>query len=201
VRKSFCSLMLGLIAFAGLADADIILDAPTVTAIGGGLYTWSYDIVLEPGEGLSSTSPAATGGDPSGDYFTIYDVAGFVGGVAVPSADWASSVQLTGVTPPGESVSDNASMENVTFFYIGSAEIIGSGQAIGSFGFDSTYSETTAGVFTAETLNTAVGGADPTQGSVVVPGAVPEPSSIGLLLTIVVLLGVLLVRRQRTAGC
>lgn len=194
--KSYRFLFLGLMLSSAIARASIIPTTPTVTPAGPD-YTWTYSINLQTGEGLSSTIPPATGGNPSGDYFTIYDVVGYVFGSAAEPAGWTSTVQLTGVTPPTQSgIPDNPAVANITFFYIGAPTIIGTGQTIGTFSFESLYSQPQLGVFTAETLNTATGGVDQENGPIMTP-FVPEPGSVSLVLAGVVLLGTLVTRRRR----
>jgi hypothetical protein len=145
------------------------------------VYSWSYNINLQTGETLSSTVPS---GSPSGDYFTIYDIPGLTANAVTVPSGWTATVQLLGTTPSTINLPDSATLENVTFFYTGSTPIVGSGQTIGSFVYDSTSGTITLGNFSAQTENTATGGVDQQDGpaGIDIPASsLPEPASFGLI--------------------
>lgn len=101
---------LGMLAMAGTASASItpvLVGSPTAT--GGGIYAYTYDATLATDEGIVA-----------GDYFTLYDFAGFAGFGTVP-VDWVPAAPLTGQTPAKTVPTDSASITNVTFTYTGPA--------------------------------------------------------------------------------
>src|SRR5437762_6646270 len=98
--KKIASLSFALLVFGGLASASII---PTLDSVvsNGTNYTWSYTAHVSGDEQLN---PIATDGQcglpqdsvcPSGTYFSLYDIAGFAGGVTQPTG-WTSSIQFSG---------------------------------------------------------------------------------------------------------
>src|SRR6516225_27725 len=87
---------------AGPARAEIRLSleagSPTME---GSNFRWTYDVFLRPASELDS----AGGGRNPGNFVTLYDVNGLVPNSVVLSGDvmarFTSSVQNTGLTPPG----------------------------------------------------------------------------------------------------
>ena len=171
-----------LLGSGSLARADIIPEVSTVTPNGSN-FTWTYTAALTNDETLQS-----------GNFFTIYDFAGFVSGTNFQPANWVFSSANVGVTPPRVTPTDNPNIPNLTFTYTGPN--VGPGPVdLGLFGADSTFSKATLGNFAAETVK-----AD-NMGQVEVSarpaGVIPEPSSLVLLLPGLVPLGVLLRKRRR----
>jgi len=157
----------------------------------GGNFTWSYNLDVSP-----------TALMKSGDYFTIYDFNGYVAGSAFAPANWSINDTLT-TTPPPPGVTlfpaDNPSVINLTFTYTG-PDTIGSAffGGVDAFGADSTFGKANlGGVFAYD--NHPVGGGRIRTGSggVVIPSAVPETSSLMLLLPGLVPFGIMLRRRAR----
>lgn len=102
-------------------------DSPVVT-VEGSDYRWTYDILLfSPGPG----NPQVIA---SGDFFTIYDIAGLVAGSATGPSGWTATQQTPGITPDGISPTDGP-LPNLTWTYSGSPL---SGDP-GSFSFLSEY--------------------------------------------------------------
>jgi hypothetical protein len=99
---------LGLLAVNAPARADIIpqLNSLPTPVMGG--FLWEYNADLTPAQYLEA-----------GDFFTIYDFAGFVPMSNIEPANWAFSSALVGVTPVGVSLPDNAGVPNLTWTYTG----------------------------------------------------------------------------------
>jgi hypothetical protein len=169
-------------ASAGVASADTIVPS-FVSVAGGGPYTWTYAAVH-----------VGAGRVAAGDFFTIYDFAGFTGVSSAP-ADWTLSTALTTPAPAPLPLGDNPTVLNLTWTY--------SGPTIATaFPF-----LTPLGLFTADSISATSGavswGSQDTGFDVVVDqnasgatvAAVPEPSA--LLVAGIGLLGFAL-RRQRS---
>ena len=177
---------------AGAARADIIPSISTVTANGSN-FTWSYDAQLTNDETLQS-----------GNFFTIYDFAGYVPGTNFQPSGWVFSSANVGKTPSRVSPTDNPNIPNLTWTYNGST--IGPGPIdLGFFGADSKYNTQTLGMFAAEAIKYAPGrpgNGKPVDnvGSEAVPAsAIPETNSLTLLIPGLAPLGVALRRRLRRA--
>lgn len=161
---------------------------------------WNYKIDITAEQNVTA-----------GDFFTIYDFGPFVPNSNVQPAGWTFSASL--VTPPPSQISvpDNPSLFNLTWTYTGATTIIGNsnaGQNIGPF------SVAVAGFQNVEAPNvvltwfaaqgTAAGGSNPGSkinnvGRLDVPAAVPEPSTIALVVGTgaLGLIGRALARRRR----
>jgi hypothetical protein len=191
--------------------ADIIPSFNVATPVGGGTE-FSYSIDISAGSQIMNESDAQTLGRPHGtlhaSFFTIYDFNGYVAGSAFAPADWDISVQNVGQTPTGQLVNDNASVVNITFTYTGAITVgpVTHYEGTGVFGAVSTSSVTKAnGQYTSSTIkNNPPTSTHPdnltfqsNQGFLVTPSAVPETSSLMLLLPGLVPLGVVLRRRAR----
>lgn len=182
-----------------------------VTVPNGGNTEFHYSIDIAPETTIMNETDAQAMGRPHGSvhasYFTIYDFNGYVAGSAFAPADWDISVQATGETPAGVTVPDT-NVVNITFTYTG-AQVIGPAthfEGTGAFGAVSTMSATkSGGWYSAYTVkynpptsshpdNLTDQGA---RGHLVTPSAVPETSSLMLLLPGLVPLGVMIRRRSR----
>jgi hypothetical protein len=102
-----CGVMLAALA-ASPARAGLLPTAPTIVAEGSD-FRWTYNINV-PGYNQIRT----------GDYFTIYDFAGYVpaGGSTQPSG-WTFSAANTGVTDPLLNPTDDPTIPNLTWTYSG----------------------------------------------------------------------------------
>ncbi|SRR5581483_182997 len=171
--------------FSGLvaARADII---PTFTGTSGSQdqqsTIWSYTI------NITAEQNATTG-----DYFTIYDFGSFLPNSNSQPAGWTFSASLIGTTPSQTNPTDNPSLYNLTWTYSG-ATISGAspaGQNIGPFsvavaGFDPEFQPPHQnGQFAAQgTLAQGpnAGSKVNNVGIVPVPAAIPEPSTLALII-------------------
>jgi hypothetical protein len=166
----------------GAARADIVPTLTSITSNGDGTFTWDYDAELNAAQNVVN-----------GDFFTIYDFAGFVPGSALaPSSAWSFSSASMGVTPtpllplinlPG-GIPDTA-LPNLTWTYLpANPNTIISGAAdLGTFSAISKYSAIATSAFSGQGTEKA----GPTAGSKVdnfgweATPAVPEPCTMALL--------------------
>jgi hypothetical protein len=146
---------------------------------GGDLYRFSYSVQLTAGSTLNP-----------GDYFTVYDFAGFVTGSPVAPQGWTVQLGMTGQTPPGATPLDDPSIENLTFAYRGSAPVVANNKAVqlGSFSMASFYGGMDLTSFTSEVQHSSDKSTESDSSFVVGPIIVeghqsPEPGS-GLLLVL-----------------
>jgi hypothetical protein len=186
---SAATLMLG---NAVKADIIPVFDSSTPN---GGNTTFSYTASVASGSRVNT-----------GDYFTIYDFNGYVAGSEFAPVDWSISVQNVGITPAGQLLADGPSVVNLTFTYTGAASLIGPVNPIGgpgAFGADSTSAAVKSlGQYSSMTHKQNPGHPDhntpqSNQGYLVTPAAVPETSSLMLLVPGLVPLGMVLRRRAR----
>ncbi|CAN5597477.1 hypothetical protein BH20VER1_BH20VER1_10080 [soil metagenome] len=84
----------------------------------------------------------------TGNYFTIYDFAGFVPGSATQPAGWLFSSSLIGVTPPTVLPNDDPGIFNLTWTYVGTTTLIGP-DFLGIFSAVSNTDQLTSANFTA----------------------------------------------------
>jgi len=193
-RASFGALLSAAALLIGNAvQADIIPVFNVATPTGGGCE-FSYNVSVASGSRVNT-----------GDYFTIYDFNGYIAGSEFAPVDWAITVQALGITPPSQLVADNAGVVNITFEYTGLAPIIGPVTpvgGVGAFGAESVFcAENVGGQYSSSTHKNNPGKLDDNtpqanQGFLVTP-AVPETSSLMLLVPGLVPLGMMLRRRAR----
>lgn len=196
-RATFAALLSAAALLVGNAvRADIIPVFDVVTPSGSN-FQFSYTVEVASGSRVNT-----------GDYFTIYDFHGYVAGSAFAPADWSISVQNLGITPtgvdPGAFSGDSATVPNITFTYTGAATIFGPATVggTGAFGADSTFSKTSdLGTYASAAHKNNPGKPDDNtyqaNGGFTVTPAVPETSSLMLLVPGLVPLGMMLRRRVR----
>ncbi len=156
---------------------DPITQAPTSvpTAGPGADYTYTYSVQLT---GSETANP--------GDYFTLYDIGGYVSagtGLTATTGYWVPSAQTLGETPASVNVADSPQYENVTFTYEGGTSGYGT-TTVGpatftGFTIVSTVPVTGIGSYATYATNTALSPLkDGNSGPVRVPLATPEPGAI-----------------------
>ena len=140
-------------------QAGLLPVSHTVTAESG-LFRWTYAIVLPTDAQLRN-----------GDYFTIYDFAGFQAGSNSQPSDWTFSTANVGPVPPGVLPPDNAALPNLTYRYSG-PDVTDGRTGLGNFWAVSLYSAETSSFFAASTHRTS----DSQQDSNITPSTVPVPT-------------------------
>jgi len=163
-----CGAVVGL---AGSAQAGLLPTQWSVTPESG-QYRWTYAIVLPTDSQIRT-----------GDYFTIYDFAGYVPNSNSQPSDWTFTTQNLGPTPPDVIPVDDPAVSNVSWMYTGPT--VTSGQVgLGNFWALSEYGQSASSYFTASTHRTSDGRKDNniTTTTVPVPVAnppgVPEPATL-----------------------
>jgi hypothetical protein len=133
-RLSCAGLLVALsLVFAGTRQAQAnsivvsLSGAPTVSA---GIWTYTYDIALTTDSSIQSGTATAAGGRAStadGDYFSLYDLPGYITGTAsnislvtAGGASWVETDSLLGFQPDtGATLVDDPTLMNVSFQYVG----------------------------------------------------------------------------------
>ncbi len=180
----------GLLA-SGSAQAGLLPTQVTVVPDGSN-FRWTYAIVLPTDMQLQA-----------GNYFTIYDFAGYVdGSIAGASGDWTATVMNTGMTPSLVNPTDNPDVPNLVFTYTGAT--IPAGQiGLGNFVALSMFGDRTDSDFAAETFRSSDGLKDSNITTTDVPmgsvSNVPEPATLALAALGLPMLGLARLRRNLMA--
>jgi hypothetical protein len=179
-----------LLGSASLARAGLVVSLLNETP-GAPDSTYEYSVTLQSGEQLSPT--ANTSATPAGNFFTIYDIPGFVSASTLSS--WNTTSQLTGVTPEGLTPVDSASLINVTYTWTGTSTVSSGSSSLllGDINIVSTSSNTRTGQFSSQDSTSA--GIVETLANLTVPALLPEPASIGIIGMAMLILG-----RRRAAS-
>jgi hypothetical protein len=176
---------------APVPSKGIIITRGTVSPVGDPSFAYTFDIQLAAGSTLLS-----------GGLITVYDLPDITASslTSQPNRFWSESIQLTGITPssPNPVPVDSATLENVTWFYSG-VTIDNSGGTspldLGNFSIGPIpENEPSVTLTYVGSLN----GNDATDTGFITVTAIPEPSSVILLLTAMVGAPLLVLRtRQR----
>jgi len=95
------------------ARADIIPTLDSITNAGSN-FQWNYSVNVTLDQQVRT-----------GDFFTIFDFAGFVPGSAMQPEGWLFSSSLIGLTPPTVLPQDDPGIFNLTWTYVGTTPIVG----------------------------------------------------------------------------
>lgn len=169
------SVGIGLLA-AGTAHAAIVPTLAAGSPSGAGPYTWTYEAILHPDTRVEN-----------GDFFTIYDFAGFIGGSNTQPAGWSFASSNVTAPPAGVVPFDNPTLPNLTWTRTGGTITPPNNLtavSLGNFSANSQFNLIGTADFVSRT--TKIGGhVDGTKvgaiGEIEVPSNVPEPATMALL--------------------
>jgi hypothetical protein len=195
---AICAAAFTVLLSASAQANSILLDNtvtpnPSITAVGSN-YNWAYTILVTP------SSYVATG-----DFFTIIDFAGYVGGISQPSG-WTLTI-VNSISPvngdPGYSSSapDDTNIPDLVWTYTGVTDVTGS---VGTFVAQSIYGTNAQGSLLAVNHGaTTINGVTQIQrvtndDSLLVPVAsVPTPAAVWSGFALFGLLGLRGLYRRR----
>jgi hypothetical protein len=175
------------------AEGALTITVGSVSGPVSGPFTWTFNAEIT---GTDTIVP--------GNFFRIYDFAGYIPGSVVAPAGWTASTQLSSPVPPPNvivALGDSPTITNLIFTYTGSSTIVGP-RLIAGFGASSEYGFAGAVEknFVGRTTNAGNGVNVDTVGNVRVPSGqavIPEPSSIVSIGLGALALGWFQARRRR----
>ncbi len=142
------------------------------TSNGDGTFTWGYSLSIGQNESISN-----------GNYFIVYDFAGLQGTPTAP-VDWAASTQFTSPSPSVIlSYTDDPTIENLVFTYIGNSILSGPQTFTGFSAISNTDTYVLKDGFARTSNQAGLQSSDNAIASPAVVTAVPEPASIAFVLT------------------
>lgn len=142
------------------------------TSNGDGTFTWGYSLSIGGGESVAN-----------GNYFIVYDFAGLQGTPTAP-ADWAASTQFTSPSPSVIlNYTDDPSIQNLVFTYIGNSILTGPQTFTGFTAISNTDTFVLKDGFARTSNQAGLQSSDNAIASPAVVNTVPEPSSIAFILT------------------
>lgn len=179
----------GALALIGISQASAnIIVTFFPPPLGAGPYTFNYGVNVTADQKIVT-----------GNFFTIYDFAGFTGTTAQP-AGWTFTSSLLGVNPPFVAPADDPTIPNLTFTYTGST--ITGPFVLGVFSADSTLNTTTTDNFASLATKNAPGTLEDNTpvsniGTTTVPSVPTVPDSASTVLLLGGALGTLGLLRRR----
>jgi hypothetical protein len=191
-------LVIGVLLLAGVREvrADIVLSRPVVRsgtdcvpACPEGVWQWTYAAGVSQNEQVNSKGvvpgaliDARKPSDGVMDFFTLYDVAGYIPGSETEPDGWGFQSLLLGSTPDDVLPDDNPLLPNATWYYFGNQPIAGP-DVLGLFSLRTIYGGQALGFYVGSATNagTAEGTQDNKITETITPTAVPEPASLALL--------------------
>jgi len=171
---SRCLLAVALVSMASVGQAEAgLLPIKVTVAPEADVHRWTYGVVL------TSDSQLHTG-----DFFTIYDFAGYIPGSNVQPLQFDFSATFVGPTPGRIDATDSPDLMNLTWTYTG-PDITNGQLGLGNFAANSSSGMTTDGLFSAQTHRSVDGRIDSniTPTDVPVPSipTIPEPTTMALV--------------------
>jgi hypothetical protein len=183
-------LVAAVILVTGAASAAANTIAPSFTGItdlGDGTYRWNYEAYVT--NGRLDADAAATE-----EFFTLYDIRGYVAGSATASGGWTASDHLLGKTPTNFLLTtpDSPFLLNVSFTYSSTTEIKCNAPClVGTFSFRSTLNRITLGNWTSQDLAQNSNATQDAEGLIELPSLPDGGSTMAFLGLGLIVLGTL----------